>query len=140
MGQMGQFIINHWELWLALLVVLLLIFISEKLAQKNRAKELSPQALVALLNNDEAVVLDTRDQESFRNGHIINAIRVNADDFALPKMNAYKDKAFVLVCARGQQTPALAQKLRAQGFANPMVLAGGISAWQAADLPLVKGK
>ena len=46
----------------------------------------------------------------------------------------------ILVCARGTQAPALAKKLRSQGFTELLVLAGGMAAWQGCDLPLVKGK
>ena len=140
MEHMGQFIVNHWELWVLLIGVLLAIFINELLTQKKRAKELSPQAAVALLNEDNAVVIDLRDKEIFRNGHIINAIQASTDDFEQNRMDKYKSKVLLLVCARGLQSTALAAKLRAQGFVNPMVLAGGINAWQSSDLPLVKGK
>ena len=33
-----------------------------------------------------------------------------------------------------------AKRLRKAGFTNVNVLEGGIQAWQAADLPLVKGR
>lgn len=140
MGQLGQFIINHWELWLALVVVLLLVFINELLTQKKRAKELSPQAAVNLINHENAVVVDLRETEVFRNGHIVDAIRATPDDFNQQRMDKYKTKPLVLVCARGLQSAQLAAKLREEGFSQPMVLAGGIAAWQAADLPLIKGK
>ena len=140
MHLLGQFIINHWVLWLALVVVLLLIFINEKLAQTKRAKELSPQTAVNLINNDNAVVIDLRDTDTFRKGHIIDSIRATADDFNQQRMDKYKEKPLILVCARGLQSGSLAAKLRGQGFSQPMVLAGGIDAWKAADLPLIKGK
>ena len=140
MDLLGQFIINHWALWLALVVVLLLIFINEKLAQKKRAKELSPQTAVNLINNDNAVVIDLRDTDTFRKGHIIDSIRATADDFNQQRMDKYKEKPLILVCSRGLQSGPLAAKLKQQGFSQPMVLAGGIDAWQAADLPLIKGK
>lgn len=140
MAQFGQFITNHWELFAALIAVLLLIFINEKYAQKSRAKELSPQALVGLINDENATIIDLRDSESFNKGHIINAIRATSDDFTQQRMDKYKAKPLVLVCARGLQSATLAAKLRTQGFAQPMVLAGGMTAWQNADLPLVKGK
>lgn len=140
MGQLGQFIINHWQLWLALVIVLLLLFINEFLAQKKRAKELTPQAAVNLINHDNAVIIDLRDSDSFRKGHIIDAIQATTDDFEQQKMDRYKTNTLLLVCARGLQSATLATKLREQGFSQPMVLAGGITAWQAADLPLVKGK
>ncbi|HFL3390151.1 TPA: rhodanese-like domain-containing protein, partial [Legionella pneumophila] len=64
---------------------------------------------------------------------------VNPDDFEQQKMSKYKDKPIILVCARGLQSPTLAMKIRNQGY-QPLVLSGGIQAWQNADLPLVKGK
>jgi rhodanese-related sulfurtransferase len=140
MGQLGQFIMNHWGLWLALVGILILIFINETLAQKKRAKELTPQAAVDLINNENAVVIDIRDAETFRKGHIIDSLRVNPDDFNESRMDQYKAKPIILVCNKGLQSATLATKLKEQGFSQPLVLAGGIGAWQAAELPLVKGK
>ena len=140
MEHLGQFITNHWELWLALVAIFLLIFINERFAQKKRAKELSPSAAVEMINHQNAAVMDLREVEIFRAGHIIDAIRVSAEDFTQPRMEKYKNKPIILVCQRGLQSAALAAKLRQQGFTEPLVLAGGIAAWSAASLPLVKGK
>ncbi len=139
MEHLGQFITNHWQLWLALIVVLSLILINELLSQKKKAKELSPHSAVNLINNDNAVVVDLRDKESYKNGHIIDSVSANIEDFEQPKMNKYKNKPIILVCARGLQSTAAAAKLNAQGY-QALVLAGGVAAWQAADLPLVKKK
>lgn len=138
MEQLGQFITNHWGLWLALVVVLLFIFINELLSQKKRAKELGTAAAIDMINHDDAVVFDLRDAEAFRGGHIIDAIRASVDDFSQPRMEKYKTKPLILVCARGLQSTTAAAKLRGLGFTKPMVLSGGIAAWQAANLPLVK--
>jgi rhodanese-related sulfurtransferase len=140
MGQLGQFIMNHWELWLALVVVLALIYINELFTQKKRAAELSPQAAVHMINNESAIVIDLRDTDSFRSGHIIDAIRASVDDFNQQRMDKYKDKPLIFVCPKGLQSAPLATKLKQEGFKQPMVLAGGIAAWQNAELPLIKGK
>ncbi|CDZ76880.1 Thiosulfate sulfurtransferase GlpE [Legionella massiliensis] len=140
MGQLGQFIINHWTLWVAFVVVLLLIYVNELITQRKRAAELSPQAAVNLINNENALVIDLRDAESFRAGHIIDAIRASAEDFTQQRMDKYKDKALIFVCPRGLQSAPLATKLKQQGFKQAMVISGGITAWQNAELPLVKGK
>lgn len=139
MEHMGQFITNHWELWLALIVVLSLIYINELVSQKKKAKEVSPQAAVGLINNSDAAIIDLRDVENFKNGHIIDAIRATEADFTKPGFEKYKKNPFILVCAKGLQAPTIATKLKDQGF-NAFVLAGGMTAWQAADLPVVKGK
>ncbi len=140
MGQLTQFITNHWGLWLALVIVLAFIFINELITQKKRAKELSPAAAIDLINHNHAVIIDLRDPDAFRAGHIIDSIRASADEFDQQRMAKYKNKHLILVCARGLQSATLATKLRAQGFTEPMALAGGITAWQAAELPLVKTK
>ncbi len=140
MGQLGQFILNHWTLCLALVVVLISISINELLMQRNRAKSISPTVAIELINHENAIVVDMRDAETFRGGHIIDAICSPEGDFNQKSMEKYKTKPIILVCARGIQSAALATKLRTQGFTQPMVLAGGISAWQTAGLPLVKGK
>lgn len=139
MEHLGQFITNHWSLWLALAVIVVLIFINESITQKKKAKELSPQMVVDLINNENAIVIDLRDKETYKAGHIIDAVHANVDDFSQPKMNKYKTKTLVLVCTRGQQSATAANTLRTQGY-EPVVLAGGMEAWVGADMPLVKGK
>lgn len=139
MEHLGQFITNHWQLWLALIVILLLIFITELITTKKKAKQLSPQSAVDLINNENAVVIDIRDKENYKNGHIIDSINASAEDFDQPKFNKYKNKPIILVCEKGIQTQSLATKLNTQGYQS-FVLAGGLAAWQSADLPVVKGK
>ncbi len=138
MEHMAQFITNHWQLWLALVILLAAIFIQELLTQKKRAKELSTAAAVQSINHDNAVVIDLRDADAFRAGHIIDAVNATADAFTEQRMDKYKNKSLIFVCPRGLQSAALAAKLRAAGFTKPMVLAGGIAAWQTAGLPLTK--
>ncbi len=139
MEHLSQFITNHWQLWLCLIVILLLIFIYEFITMKKKAKQLSPQAAVDLINHEDAVVIDIRDKENYKNGHIIDSINANVDDFDQPKMNKYKNKPLILVCAKGIQTQSLAAKISTLGY-QPLVLAGGFAAWVEADLPIVKGK
>lgn len=140
MEHLGQFVSNHWQLCAALVVILLITFVNELYSQKKRAKELSTTAAVEMINNEQAVVIDIRDVQAFRSGHIIHSIQATDDDFAQQRMDKYKTKPIIFVCAKGLQAPTLAAKLRTQGFTQPMVLAGGIAAWQAANLPLIKAK
>lgn len=139
MEQLSEFIVNHWQLWLIFLVVLFLTFLNELITQKKKAKELTPQQAVDLINNENAVVIDLRDKELFKKGHIIDSISAKSEDFEQKKMEKYKNKPIIIVCARGLQAPALANKIRAEGY-QPVVLGGGMAAWQNAGLPLVKGK
>lgn len=140
MQQIEAFIINHWDLWLALIIILFLIFINERLTQKKRPPMLSAAGLVELMNQQDAVVVDIRDKELFHAGHIINAIRASAEDFETERMKQYQDKPIVLVCTKGLQAESLALTLRNKGYKNIMVLNGGMNTWSQASMPLVKGK
>jgi hypothetical protein len=69
MRQLEQFIIHHWELWLALFFILILIFINELWEQRKRAKELSPQTAVNWINHENAIIIDLRDATAFQNAY-----------------------------------------------------------------------
>lgn len=140
MNHLGEFILNHWELWLAFAVVLIIVFINELLSQKNSARGITPQAAINLINNENAKVIDIREAELFTKGHIIDSLNASEADFAKEKLLKLKTKPVIIVCARGLQSAPLANKLRKDGFEKIMVLSGGLAAWQTADLPLVKGK
>ncbi|MDF1646434.1 MAG: rhodanese-like domain-containing protein [Legionellaceae bacterium] len=136
--QLFAFVTHHWSLCLAFFGVLVLMLINERFMQKQGPKNLSPSHAVDAMNHDRAAVIDMRDIESFRQSHIVDA--KNMPNASIEKLEKYKTKPFILICARGLQSSALAVKLRKQGFNQVMVLTGGITAWKAASLPLVKGK
>ncbi len=138
MEHLNQFIHQHWQLCVAFVVILIAIYIHELLASRKQAKSLSPEALVHLMNHGDAIVFDLRPKDIYQKGHIIHSISVTSIDFEQAKMDKYKSKPIVLVCARGVEANTLATKLRSKGYQNPMVLAGGIQAWQTAGLPLPK--
>ncbi|PJD93068.1 MAG: sulfurtransferase [Legionella sp.] len=138
MEHVGQFINHHWQLVLAFVIIFIIVFVYEMLSLKKQGKSLSTSQAIEQINHHDAVVIDVRSAELYKKGHIIGAIRATEADFKLPKMQKYKEKPIVLVCARGIESQTFVQKLRTLGFTQPMVLAGGIEAWQAAQLPVVK--
>lgn len=140
MNHLGQFILNHWMLWLAFVLILVTIFIHELIMQKKQAKSISPATAVDLINHEDAIIVDLRDANAFRRGHIINAIRASDDDVSQRRLEKHKTKPMILVCAKGLESATLAATWRAKGFTQVMVLAGGMAAWQTAALPLIKEK
>ena len=103
---------------------------------------LAPAALTALVNREDALVVDVRAAADFEKGHI-----PGAKQLALAEVKpehkllvAAKSRPVVLVCKAGESAVGAAKRLRKAGFSNVNVLEGGIQAWQSADLPLVKGR
>lgn len=139
MNQLVEFITNHWPLVGGLLVTLLLIWINEFFTAKQQAQSITSQALVNLMNHDEVKIFDLRQKEVYNKGHIIDAVKVNPEDFNQPHFEKLKDKHTVLVCDNGLQSATIGTKLKKQGFNQIKILNGGIKAWTDAGLPLVKG-
>lgn len=105
-------------------------------------KRISPAELTALINRDNALVIDLRAAADFAKGHIAGSKNVQMSQFDPENKALAPAKALpvVLVCNVGQTASVAAKRLRKAGFTHVAVLEGGIRAWLAADLPVVKGR
>ena len=105
-------------------------------------KGLQPAGLTALVNRDNALVVDLRPSGDFEKGHIPGAKNVQMSQFdpENKQLAAARALPVVLVCKAGQTSGDAAKRLRKAGFEHVYVLDGGIGAWQQAGLPLAKGR
>ena len=133
---------RHPILLLALAALTLAILFNEFAALFRGFKGLGPAALTALVNRDNALVVDLRPQADFEKGHIPGSRNVQMSQFDPENKQLVAARALpvVLVCKAGQTSSGAAARLRKAGFERVYVLDGGIGAWQAADLPLAKGR
>jgi rhodanese-related sulfurtransferase len=133
------FIVNHWELFAALVVVLAVILVFERKAKAEGPSVLDPQSAVGWINHEQAIVIDIRDRDAFRKGHIINSESIQpANVVTAVKGEKYKDKPILIVCAQGISSAKTAALLKKEGIEKVATLKGGIQAWKSADLPLEK--
>ncbi len=84
------------------------------------------------------VLLDVRTPVEFQSSNIVGSKMVpldqlRADAFAT---ETGKDARCVLICAKGGRASNAAKQLAAAGMTNLQVLEGGITAWEAAGLPV----
>jgi len=133
-----EFAGNHWDLVGAFIGAVLALYIYES---RKQGKTLTPQELVGKMNRDKAVVLDLRDQKDFRLGHITHAknLPYNELQTRLGELAPMKEQPLVVVCSLGQYSGAAAKTLHQLGFKDVLRLSGGMSAWTAQGLPVVKG-
>ena len=105
-------------------------------------KVLRPAELTALVNLDNALVVDLRPIADFDKGHIPGSKNVQMSQFdpENKKLAAARALPVVLVCKSGQTAGDAAKRLKKAGFEQVYVLDGGIGGWQQADLPLAKGR
>jgi rhodanese-related sulfurtransferase len=135
-----KFVIDNIWLVLAIVVsaaVLVWPWISKRM---SGAREVGPMEAVQLINRQDAMVLDVRDQGEYNAGHVANArnIPVAAIDKRGDEIAKFKNKPVLIACASGTRSHAAFAALKKQGFTNVAVLSGGMGAWQQANLPVEK--
>lgn len=145
MEQFIQFAMHHWQLVLALVVILVLIAGFEIKTRAGNAPSINVQEAVRWINHQDAVIIDIRPQEAFNKGHIVHAQSMAPDNVVTALTQGkhaekYQDKPIIVVCAQGLQAQKIAGLLKKANMAQVAILKGGISSWTAADLPLKKTK
>jgi rhodanese-related sulfurtransferase len=103
-------------------------------------QEVGPAQAVQLINRRDAVVLDVRDAEDYKSGHITNARHIPERDLEsrAKELERVKAKPIIVSCARGSRSAGVANRLRKLGFNEVVSLRGGLAAWEQANMPLEK--
>jgi len=94
---------------------------------------------VRLINREKAVLIDVSEPEEFAAGHAAGSRSVPLGSLQasndLPKN---KTLPLVVVCPNGGRAMRAVATLKSLGFENVRALAGGLTAWREANLPIEK--
>jgi rhodanese-related sulfurtransferase len=137
MENLGEFIVNHWLLCTAFVVLAWIVF-SDGLQQKLSGVIMVTTAqAIQMINQQKALFIDVREKDEFEKEHIADAVNMPVSTLNDAQVKQ-KDKAkpIIIVCASGQRARAAVKQLKAKGFSDLYVLKGGINEWKAAKLPL----
>ena len=140
MHQYVTFVLNHWELFVALVIILALLAGNRFTDRLRGFRAVSPSEATQLINREDALVLDVREDGEYQGGHIINALHIPVASLneRLGELEKHKDKPIIVGCRSGQRSARACATLRKQGFEQVYNLSGGVMAWQNANLPLSK--
>jgi rhodanese-related sulfurtransferase len=83
-------------------------------------------------------VLDVRQPEEFREGHIAGAKLIPLGILKTNLADLPKQREIVCVCASGSRSSSAARMLVSAGY-QVLNMRGGMSAWQRENLPIKKG-
>ena len=135
-----QFVANNWHLFLGLFVVLFLLVWGPLRQRLYGIQHISIAEAIRLINHEQGVVIDVREAEEFRGGHVPKAIHAPLSGLVsgLTQLEKYKSKPIIVCCRTSQRSARAALMLRQKQFANVQVLAGGFTAWQGDNLPVEK--
>lgn len=103
-------------------------------------KEVDSVAATQLINHKNALVLDVREESEYKAGHVLNAklVPLGKLNERIGELEKYRDKPVVVVCRSGARSANACALLGKRGFAEVYNLAGGMIAWQKANLPVKK--
>ena len=132
-----QFIRDNWmlaSLALASGSMLAWSFIGSKLSGVEQADTLKATRLY----NDDALVLDVREDKEFAAGHIPKAKHIPLGQLAnrIKELEKFKGKPVLVTCRSGQRSTRACGMLKKAGFETVYTQAGGIIAWERANLPV----
>ncbi len=138
--QLNEFIINQWMLFAALIVILALLI--KSFAGIKGVVEINPAKAIQLINHEDAMVLDVRTEDEFKEGHVLNAKHIPAGllESRIKEIEKLKSKPIIVNCRTGKQSASACAVLRKQGFTVIYKLVGGVLAWKNANLPLSKSE
>lgn len=134
-----QFLEQNWML-IAIAVIsgvmLAYSFIGAKLSGIEQADTLKATRLY----NDDALVLDVREDKEWAEGHIPRAKHIPLGKLGerMAELDKFKDKPVLVNCRSGMRSASACKQLKKAGFTTVYNLAGGIMAWEKANLPLTK--
>jgi rhodanese-related sulfurtransferase len=108
------------------------------------AKNISPQEAFALIGQagsaPDIVILDVRTTAEFASGHLENAINIDfySSTFTVELERLDRNKTYLIYCRLGNRGGKTLDIMAGLGFPRVYNISGGIDAWQAAGLPVVK--
>ncbi|MBA2408923.1 MAG: rhodanese-like domain-containing protein [Gammaproteobacteria bacterium] len=140
MSQFVEFAGNNAMLFVLLAAIVAFIGWTEWWRFARPYKEISPAEAVNLINREDALVLDVREDSEVKSGKINGARHI---PFSVLKQRVgdlakYRDRAVIVSCGSGLRSGQAGDILHQQSFEKVYSLKGGIAAWQNANLPLVK--
>lgn len=133
---------RHPMLSLALAGLTVAIVYTEIARLLRGYRSIKPGELPMLMKQQGVLVVDLSAIADFEKGHIAGSRNLTPSQFD-PQgklLAAAKQAPVVVTCRNGLASAAAAGKLKKAGFEQVYWLDGGIGAWQAAGLPLVKGR
>lgn len=124
---------------IAALIIFLTVFLG--MQQLQAAEGVTVQQALSM-NQQGALLLDVREASEYAEGHAPKAQLIPLGQLSarLPELAAFKDKPIVVICHSGRRSAKGVKILQEAGFSRVSNTTGGMSAWEAAGLEVVRGR
>ena len=136
---MTAFIYNNIVLFSAFIILGLLIINHEIKSHFSPTKNINCDDLINAMNNSKALLIDMRNAEEFKAGHIVGAKNYSLDDLANLDVSVVDD-AIITYANDEKAAIQAADLILKQGAKEVFYLEGGFSSWIDNNMPLSGGK
>ncbi|MBF0218607.1 MAG: rhodanese-like domain-containing protein [Gammaproteobacteria bacterium] len=142
MEKLPEFLVNHWDLTIALVVILAMMFGGGLFRRWRGYKEADTADAVLMMSHQAATVIDVREESELKEGTILNAIHIPLGQLGgrLDEFADLHDKPVLVVCRSGNRSGSACARLAKAGFTAVYNIKGGMLAWQNAGLPIHKNE
>jgi thiosulfate sulfurtransferase len=96
----------------------------------NEFKRISTGEAKTLIDSKGANLVDIRDEQSFQQAHIHNAVHLDNTSLQVFIETADPDKPLVVYCYHGNSSQSAAQFLYEKGFEDVYSMDGGFEVWR----------
>ncbi len=112
-------------------------------APQDRVNRTVPPAEASALIEEKKqdpkfVIIDVRRPAEYAGGHIPGAINIDSAHLSNRLESLDRDATYLLCCQRGGRSAGAREVMEKAGFENVYEVKGGMSAWQAAGLPVTR--
>ncbi len=106
---------------------------------RAQVKEITVEQAREMLQDPQAVVVDVRESEEWRQGHLAQAVSIPRGFLELRVEEKIPDRRrpVIVHCAMGLRSLLAGRALREMGYENVYNMAGGFNAWKNNGLPWV---
>ena len=100
--------------------------------------KITTEELVAMLENDDVVLVDINLKDDTRKFHIDHAKRVHIplDELNVSLPQLPREKKIVVICLKGKRAPTAVKYLIGQGYEDVVMVEGGVQRWVMEGRPV----
>ncbi len=141
--EITQFMSQHPILGMTWVLLLVTVIIMTCKSRFSKVKQITRHEAIHLINKESAIIVDTRNPDDYRKGHIASSINLSAIDIKnkhLKELEAHRKQPVIIVCANGISCRTPAENLSKANFEHVFVLKDGITGWNNENLPLSRSR
>jgi molybdopterin/thiamine biosynthesis adenylyltransferase/rhodanese-related sulfurtransferase len=107
---------------------------------KKAAAALKPEEVAQLAEKEKVTLVDVRETDEWRRGHLPNAVHVSRSWLEMQAESKVPDKdaPIIVYCAGGNRSALATETMKQMGYTNVRHMSGGFAGWRDAGLKIVQ--